>query len=98
MGYTVVALKEKIMEMYPEIEKNGILVGVVFSEEKNAYVVNFRKGAHLLSTHLEKKDADECMDGIKCVYLGGQIGQFIRNFVGDKAPVPDMRIIECCGF
>lgn len=31
MGYTVVALKEKLMEMYPEIEKNGILVGLVFS-------------------------------------------------------------------
>ena len=29
---------------------------------------------------VEKKDADECMDGIKCVYLGIQIGQFIKNF------------------
>lgn len=97
MGYTVVALKEKIMEMYPEIEKNGILVGLVFSEEKNAYVVNFRKGAHLLSTHLEKKDADECMDGTKCVYLAGQIGQFIRNFVGDQPQPSALRLIECCG-
>jgi TusE/DsrC/DsvC family sulfur relay protein len=98
MGYTVVALKEKIMEMYPEIEKNGILVGLVFSEEKNAYVVNFRKGKHLLSTHLEKKDADDCLDNIKCIYLGGQIGQFIKNFAGDQPPVPEMQMIECCGY
>lgn len=97
MGYTVVALKEKLMEMYPEIEKNGILVGLVFSEEKNAYVVNFRKGAHLLSTHLEKKDADDCLDGIKCIYLGGQIGQLLKNFEGDRPQVPDVHIIECCG-
>ncbi len=80
MGYTVVALKEKIMEMYPEIGKHGISVGLDFSREKNAYIVRFRKENHELTTHLEKKDADECMDGIKCVYLGVQIAQFIKNF------------------
>ncbi|MCG2709457.1 MAG: hypothetical protein L6246_03930 [Thermodesulfovibrionales bacterium] len=35
---------------------------------------------HELTTHIEKKDADECMDGIKCVYLEIQVGQFIKNF------------------
>ena len=80
MGYTNVALKSKIMEMYPEIEKHGIVVGLDFSKEKNTYIITFKKGAHELTTHLEKKDADECMDGIKCVYLGIQIGQFVKNF------------------
>lgn len=80
MGYTMVALKDKIIEMYPEIEKHAISVGLEFSEEKNAYIVHFKKGHHELTTHLEKKDADECMDGFKCVYLGVQIGQFIKNF------------------
>jgi len=41
MGYTNIALKDKILEMFPD---------------------------------------DECMDGIKCVYLGVQISQFINNF------------------
>ncbi|MDA8085133.1 MAG: hypothetical protein M0Z75_00350 [Nitrospiraceae bacterium] len=82
MGYTVVALKDKIMEMYPEIGRYGITVGIAFSEGKNAYIVKFTKNSHELTTHLEKKDADECMDGIKCVYLGVQIGQFIKNFAG----------------
>ncbi|GAB4409355.1 MAG: hypothetical protein OHK0032_04940 [Thermodesulfovibrionales bacterium] len=80
MGYTLVALKEKIQEMYPEIEKNGISVGLTFDEQKNAYIVHFKKGNQELTTHLEKKDADECMNGIKCVYLGIQVGQFIKNF------------------
>jgi len=80
MGYTMIALKDKIMEMYQEIEKHAISVGIKFSEEKNAYIVNFKKGQHELTTHLEKKDADECMNGIKCVYLGVQVGQFIKNF------------------
>jgi len=80
MGYSNVALKDKIMEMYPDIEKHGIAVGLDFSNEKNAYVVKFKKSKHELTTHLEKRDADECMNGIKCVYLGVQIGQFIKNF------------------
>lgn len=42
--------------------------------------MKFTKDDHGLTTHIEKKDADECMDGIKCVYLGIQIGQFIKNF------------------
>ncbi len=80
MGYTIVALKEKILEMYPEITKRGISVGLDFSREKDAYIVKFTKDSHELITHLEKKDADECMDGIKCIYLGVQIAQFIKNF------------------
>jgi len=75
MGYTNVALKDKIMEMYPEINKHGISVGLDFSQGKNAYIVTFKKDNHELTTHLEKKDADECMDGIKCVYLGVQVSQ-----------------------
>ena len=80
MGYTSVALKDKIMQMYPKIEQHGISVSLNFSEEKNAYLVKFKKDKHELTTHLEKKDADECMDGVKCVYLGVQIGQFTKNF------------------
>lgn len=80
MGYTIVALKDKIMEMYPEIGKYGISAGLEFSEEKNAYIVKLKKDNRELTTHLEKNDADECMNGIKCVYLGVQMSQFIKNF------------------
>ncbi len=84
MGYTNVALKDKIVEMYPDIEKHGISVSLDFDRAKNAYIVKFKKDSRELSTHIEKKDADECMDGIKCVYLGIQIGQFIKNFAERK--------------
>jgi len=80
MGYTKVALQDKILEMYPEVRKHGISVSLDFDENKNAYIVKFKKDARELTTHLEKKDADDCMDNVKCVYLGVQIGQFIKNF------------------
>ncbi|GAB4388443.1 MAG: hypothetical protein Kow0025_07750 [Thermodesulfovibrionales bacterium] len=82
MGYTKVALEDKLFEIYPEIERHGISMSLEFSDEKNAWVIKFRKDGHELTTHLEKKDADECIEGKKCVYLGVQIGQFIKNFEG----------------
>lgn len=78
--YTNAALKDKIAEMYSEISTHGISVSFHFSTKENADVVKFEKGAHALTTHLAKKDADECMYGIKCVYLGVQIGEFLKNF------------------
>ncbi len=80
MGYSKVALEDKILEMYPEVLQHNISVSLDFSGEKDAYVIKFRKGSHELTTHLDRKDADECMEGIKCVHLGVQIGQFIKNF------------------
>ena len=82
MGYSNVALKDKIMEMYPQIGKFGISASLDFDAAKNAYIVKLKKGSHELTTHLDKKDADQCMDGIKCLYFGVQIEQLIKNFQG----------------
>ena len=80
MKYTKSDLRDKIMEMYPEIRKHDLSVGLDFDEQKSAYIISFKRGTEALTTHLEKKDADECMDVIKCVYLGVQVHQFIKNF------------------
>jgi len=80
MGYTNVALKDKIMEMHPEIEDHGISLSLDFNRQLKTYDIKLEKDSHKLVTHLEKKDADECMDGIKCISLGVQIGEFIDNF------------------
>ena len=80
MGYSIVALKDKIMEMYPEIQQHRLAAGVVFDPAKDAYVVTFRRDGKELTTHLERADADDCMNGVKCVSLGIQVEQFVRNF------------------
>jgi hypothetical protein len=80
MGYTVVALKEKITEIYPELVTHGISLGLEFNSELNTYDVKLKKNSHAFSTHIGKEDADECMDGVKCVHLGIQIGEFVKNF------------------
>ncbi len=80
MAYSDDQLRAKILEMYPEIGKHDISFSMSFNAGKNAYILDFRKGGHELTTHLEKKDADDCMNNIKCVYLGVQVGQFLRYF------------------
>jgi len=80
MSYTNAALKDKIMQMYPVIIEHGLTLGLDLDGAKNVYILTFRRGKEKLTTHLERADADECMNGIKCVYLGVQVEQFINNF------------------
>jgi hypothetical protein len=80
MNYTIVALKEKILEMYPELLRHNVAVNLVFDEAKDAYVVKMHRGSHEMTTHVERKDADDCMGGVKCVSLGIQVEQFVKNF------------------
>ena len=80
MAYSSVALKDKIMEMYPDITQHNISVNLVFNQELNTFDVKLQKDRHELTTHIEKKEADECMEGVKCVHLGVQIGEFVKNF------------------
>ncbi len=84
MGYSNVALKERIYEMYPGIEQHGISMSLDFNQELKTFDVKLKRNSEQLITHLEKKDADECMDGTKCIHLGVQIDQFVRNFEGRK--------------
>ena len=80
MGYTIVGLKTKILEMYPEIEKLGVVSSLLFDEEKKAYVLKLKKGPHELATYIDSPDATRCMDGHVCVALGVQIRQFLDIF------------------
>lgn len=80
MSFSIGAVRDKIAEMYPEIAQHKIILGVEFDAAKDAYVVKLKKDQHEMTTHLEKKDAEDCLRNIKCVYLGTQIGQFIKNF------------------
>jgi hypothetical protein len=80
MSVDVKALEAKLKEMYPEIVKHGLGLSLNFDNGKNAWIVKFKKDKHELTTHLEKKDAEDCLEGIECVYLGVQVGQFIKNF------------------
>lgn len=74
------ALESKIREMYPDIDKYGFDLSLNFNEQKDAWIVDLKHGQHELTTHLERKDAEACLDGVQCVYFGIQVAQFVKNF------------------
>jgi|UniRef100_A0A7V6A211 predicted transport protein len=74
------ALKAKILDFYPEVEKYQLDTSLTFDPDKNAYVIKIQKGKHKLTTFLDKPDADACLEGKKCVYLGLHIAEFVKNF------------------
>jgi len=73
-------LGKKLKEMYPEIGKHKIDLDLEYKTDKNYWVIKLIKGDHRMHTLLNKEDADACLEGVQCIYLGVQIGQFIKNF------------------
>jgi hypothetical protein len=72
-------LCEKIRSVFPDIGECGIDLNVEFDDNKDAWVVDLKKGKHELKTYLESEDVNKCMDGKQCVGLGFQIAQLKEN-------------------
>lgn len=87
MGYTQVALEDRLLDMYPEIREQGLSMYLSFSEERDAWLVRLGRKGREIATYLDKRDADECMDGLKCVSLGVKIGEFLKGFEQERARV-----------
>jgi hypothetical protein len=79
MSYTEADLKGKLEEMYPEIAKYGLTLSLKFDEGMQAWIVSFAKQDHKRHAILDKTDADACMEGNVCIYLGVLITQYIKD-------------------
>ena len=66
MGYTQVALEDKILGMYSEIRKYSIQPRLSFDEAQKAWMVKLVKGKKEKIVKLKKEDADACMDNTYC--------------------------------
>jgi hypothetical protein len=80
MGYTQVALEDKILEMYPEIRNLEISPRIRFDDDKNVWFIKLKKGDKEYEVCLEKEDADACMDNKYCETFGTEIKKVIKNF------------------
>lgn len=72
-------LCKKIIELYPDLEEQGVNVDAFYSTAKGTWVLELKKGTHSLQHHLAKHDANDCMDDKQCVSLGLEIAQLIKN-------------------
>ncbi|MDQ1333530.1 MAG: hypothetical protein QG552_480 [Thermodesulfobacteriota bacterium] len=79
MAYSPNELRDKLLEMYPEIDRYRLSMSLIFDNQKDAWVVTFKKGEHQRHAFLDQKDANACMNGNACIYLGVLIAQYIKD-------------------
>ena len=72
-------LCEKIRSIYPDIGEFDPRQLRESAAGKSSWVVDLKHGEQHLATHLEPEDADACMEGKECVYLGTQVAQLAAN-------------------
>jgi hypothetical protein len=86
MGYTTADLKDKILELHPEIEKNGLHLTVTLDEAARRYLLQFSKQGQELGAYLDKEDAAGCLEGKKCLNLAVQLTQLLAEFEDILSP------------
>jgi hypothetical protein len=82
--YTKDELCKKITDIYPEIGECGIDIDVSYDDEKKVWVVDLIKDSHELKHYIDLPEADECMEGNKCVPLGFEIAQLKKDIEGKQ--------------
>ena len=82
MGYTQVALEDKILHMFPTILEVGIKPEIRFDEQKGAYYVKLRKDNKEETVCLFKEDADACMDNTYCKSFGEEVAKALKALKG----------------
>jgi hypothetical protein len=85
MGYTQVALEDKILEMYPEIVGYGLSPRLSFDEDKNTWIIKFRKDHREFTSCIDKEDADACMDNTYCESFGAELKKILRQVEGKQS-------------
>lgn len=84
MGYSQVALEDKLLDMYPDIAKNGFVPLMSFDQQQNTWVVKLKKGIVEFTVKLSKTGADACMDGTFCEDFGAEIAQKLQVYTNCK--------------
>jgi len=80
MGYTPVALEDKLLEMYPQIREYGLSPRLSFDESKDTWMVKFVKGSKEVTVCLNKEDADACIDNKFCETFGSELKKALVQF------------------
>ena len=73
-------LIKTLQKMYPQIQEHKLNLDVEYLSEKAYWIIKLEKDELKLHTFLDQDDAESCLNGLECIYLGVQIGQFVENF------------------
>ncbi len=80
MACTPEHVKQKVLELHPEIARKGIDLEVGLDAVAQRYVLTFRQAGQEFGIYLAQADADAALQGgPKCVDLGVQVAQALAE-------------------
>ena len=79
MSQHIERVAEKIREFHPEIERNNVDLSVIWDESGKRYALKLGKSGLAVGAYLDQKDADDCLEGKKCVNLAVQVTQLLAE-------------------
>jgi hypothetical protein len=62
-----------IHKFHPEIEQHNMDLRVNYDEAEDRYLIKLSKSGETVGAYLDQKDADDCLEGKKCVNLAVQV-------------------------
>lgn len=68
-----------IHKFHPEIKQNNLDLNVNYDEAEDRYLIKLSKSGETVGAYLDQKDADDCLEGKKCVNLAVQVTQLIAD-------------------
>jgi hypothetical protein len=68
-----------IHKFHPEIERDNMDLGVTFDQAEDRYLIKLSKSGETVGAYLPQEDADDCLEGRKCVNLAVQVTQLIAE-------------------
>jgi hypothetical protein len=68
-------IDNKIKELYPEIDRNRVLVHCDYDDRQKLCRVQFKKGTYVFKTLLEEMDVNLLLSGRRCLSLTVELGQ-----------------------
>ena len=85
------AVKEKILELYPDIRRFGIALAVRKDRLVSArhYELTLEKDTRKTHVRLGVEDVRQCMAGVVCALVTTELARFVRQFIDEEHAAPE---------
>jgi hypothetical protein len=80
MGYSMAALQDKILDIYPEIQRRGLSARLTLDEDTQQCLVILKEGTREFTAALKKEDTEKGIDATPYDTFGRHVKELINRF------------------
>jgi len=75
-----IELKRCLWQMYPILKEGGVNLSIDWNQDLKVWIISVSKKGYVRHTILHEEDANLCLNGQVCVYLGVSFVHFLNFF------------------